>query len=212
MDLTYSLRIMRGGGRPMSAAAIIPSCPEVLVLRHGQTEWNAEGRLQGHLDSPLTEKGLRQAQRQNEILQPYGLTGFRFISSPQGRAHMTAQIALAGLAAEIETSTDLMEIGMGAWAGTTRAEIAAERKCSLHDLGQTQFYDWAPGGEGTARLYDRCAAFLAQLAGPAVLVTHGMTSLCLRLCALGWGLDRLEDLPSGQGVVYRVKVGHHDEL
>ena len=92
MDLTYSLRIMRGGGRPMSAAAIIPSCPEVLVLRHGQTEWNAEGRLQGHLDSPLTEKGLRQAQRQNEILQPYDLTGFRFISSPQGRAHMTAQI------------------------------------------------------------------------------------------------------------------------
>ena len=76
MDLTYSLRIMRGGGRPMSAAAIIPSCPEVLVLRHGQTEWNAEGRLQGHLDSPLTEKGLRQAQRQNEILQPYDLTGF----------------------------------------------------------------------------------------------------------------------------------------
>ena len=47
---------MRGGGRPMSAAPIIPSCPEVLVLRHGQTEWNAEGRLQGHLDSPLTEK------------------------------------------------------------------------------------------------------------------------------------------------------------
>jgi hypothetical protein len=86
-------------------APIIPSCPEVLVLRHGQTEWNAEGRLQGHLDSPLTEKGLRQAQRQNEILQPYDLTGFRFISSPQGRAHMTAQIALAGLAAEIETST-----------------------------------------------------------------------------------------------------------
>ena len=126
MDLTYPLRTMRGGGRLMSAAAIIPYCPEVLFLRHGQTEWNAEGRMQDHLDSPLTEKGLRQAQRQNEILQPYDLTGFRFISSPQGRAHMTAQIALAGLAAEIETSTELMEIGIGAWAGTTRAEIAAE--------------------------------------------------------------------------------------
>ena len=110
---------MRGGGL-MSAAPIIPSCPEVLVLRHGQTQWNAEGRLQGHLDSPLTETGLRQAQRQNEILRPYDLTGFRFISSPQRRARLTAQIALAGIAAEIETSTELMEIGMGAWAGATR--------------------------------------------------------------------------------------------
>jgi len=56
----------------MNVASVIPSCcPEVLVLRHGQTEWNAAGRLQGHLDSPLTEKGLRQARRQHELLQPY---------------------------------------------------------------------------------------------------------------------------------------------
>jgi hypothetical protein len=50
------------------------------------------------------------------------------------------------------------------------------------------------------------------LDGPAVLVTHGMTSLCLRLNALGWGLDRLDDLPSGQGVVYRLKAGKHEQL
>jgi len=98
----------------MNVASVIPSCcPEVLVLRHGQTEWNAAGRLQGDFDSPLTEKGLRQARRQNEMLQPYDLTGFRFITSPQGRARKTAQIALAGLATQIETSSELMEIGMG---------------------------------------------------------------------------------------------------
>jgi len=187
-------------------------CGRAVARSSGQTEWNATGRLQGHLDSPLTEKGLRQARRQHELLQPYDLTGFRFITSPQARARKTAQIALAGLAAHIETSSELMEIGLGAWAGSTRAEIAQERMISLQDLGQTQFYDWAPGGEGTERLYERCAAFLSQLTGPAVLITHGMTSLCLRLCALGWGLDRLADLPSGQGVVYRVKAGHHDEL
>ena len=101
---------------------------------------------------------------------------------------------------------------MGAWAGTTRAEIAAERKSSLQDLGQTQFYDWAPGGDVIARLYDRCGAFLAQLTGPTVLVTHGMTSLCLRLCALWGGLDRLAFLPCGLGGVYRGKAGYHDEL
>lgn len=196
----------------MSAPSIISACPEVLVLRHGQTEWNAAGRLQGHLDSPLTEIGVRQAQRQNETLLDYDLNGFRFITSPQGRARKTAQLALAGVVAEIETSEELKEINMGQWSGITRAEIAAERKIRLQDLGELQIYDWTPGGETTAQLFARCARFLVQLTGPAVLVTHGMTSLCLRLCALGWGLDRLADLPREQGVVYRVKAGHHDEL
>ena len=182
------------------------------MLRHGQTEWNAAGRLQGHLDSPLTEIGVRQAQRQNETLLDYDLDGFRFITSPQGRARKTAQLALAGIVAEIETSEELKEINMGQWSGITRAEIAAERKIRLQDLGELQIYDWTPGGETTAQLFARCARFLVQLTGPAVLVTHGMTSLCLRLCALGWGLDRLADLPREQGVVYRVKAGHHDEL
>lgn len=196
----------------MSAPPIIYACPEVLVLRHGQTEWNAAGRLQGHLDSPLTEIGLRQAQRQNETLLDYDLDGFRFITSPQGRARKTAQLALAGIVAEIETSEELKEINMGQWSGITRAEIAAERKIRLQDLGELQIYDWTPAGETTAQLFERCARFLVQLTGPAVLVTHGMTSLCLRLCALGWGLDRLPDLPREQGVVYRVKAGRHDEL
>jgi probable phosphoglycerate mutase len=196
----------------MSAPPIIYACPEVLVLRHGQTEWNAAGRLQGHLDSPLTEIGLRQAQRQNETLLDYDLDGFRFITSPQGRARKTAQLALAGIVAEIETSEELKEINMGQWSGITRAEIAAERKIRLQDLGELQIYDWTPGGETIAQLFARCAKFLVQLTGPAVLVTHGMTSLCLRLCALGWGLDRLADLPREQGVVYRVKAGSHDEL
>jgi probable phosphoglycerate mutase len=203
---------MRGGACSMSAPPIISACPEVLVLRHGQTEWNAAGRLQGHLDSPLTEIGLRQVQRQNEILLDYDLDGFRFVTSPQGRARKTAQLALAGIVAEIETSEELKEINMGQWSGITRAEIAAERKIRLQDLGELQIYDWTPGGETTAQLFARCARFLVQLTGPAVLVTHGMTSLCLRLCALGWGLDRLADLPREQGVVYRVKAGRHDEL
>ena len=196
----------------MSAPPIISAYPEVLVLRHGQTEWNAAGRLQGHLDSPLTEIGLRQAQRQNKTLLDYDLDGFRFITSPQGRARKTAQLALAGIVAEIETSEELKEINMGQWSGITRAEIAAERKIRLQDLGELQIYDWTPGGETIAQLFARCAKFLVQLTGPAVLVTHGMTSLCLRLCALGWGLDRLADLPREQGVVYRVKAGSHDEL
>ena len=185
---------------------------ELLVLRHGETEWNAAGRMQGHLDSPLTAKGIGQAELQNQILRQYDLRRHRFISSPQQRAVETAKIALLGICDAIETSVDLMEIDMGTWSGVTRADIATERQACLADFSPTALYDWAPGGEGKNRLYVRCAAFLARLDGPAVLVTHGMTSLCLRLNALGWGLDRLDDLPSGQGVVYRLKAGKHEQL
>ena len=186
--------------------------PELLVLRHGETEWNAAGRMQGHLDSPLTPKGIRQAEMQNQILRHYDLRKYRFISSPQQRAVETARIALLGICDAIETSVDLMEIDMGAWSGVTRAYISSERQVSLEDCKPTALYDWAPGGEGSKRLYVRCAAFLGRLDGPAVLVTHGMTSLCLRLNGLGWGLGRMADLPSGQGVVYRVKDGKHEQL
>ena len=100
---------------------------ELLVLRHGETEWNVAGRMQGHLDSPLTAKGICQAELQNQILRQYDLRRHRFISSPQQRAVETAKIALLGICDAIETSVDLMEIDMGTWSGVTRADIATER-------------------------------------------------------------------------------------
>ena len=75
--------------------------------------WNAENRMQGELDSPLTQKGQMDAARQHEILRTRDLAGFRFFTSPQGRAFQTAAIALAGLAGRIQTDDRLREIGVG---------------------------------------------------------------------------------------------------
>jgi len=52
--------------------------PELYILRHGETLWNAENRMQGELNSPLTEKGLRDAARQRDILASLDLAGFTF--------------------------------------------------------------------------------------------------------------------------------------
>ena len=123
----------------MSAAPVMATFPEVLVLRHGQTEWNAAGRLQGHLDSPLTENGVRQAQCQNEALLHYNLGGFRFITSPQGRARKTAQLALAGIVAEIETSEELKEINMGQWSGQRGPRLLQSAKCACRILESCRF-------------------------------------------------------------------------
>ena len=193
----------------MTCSKLQLGVPEILVLRHGQTEWNAEGRLQGNLDSPLTRLGLEQAQIQNKTLKTCDLSGFRVFSSPHLRAQHTARPALDGLGLVSETSSDLVEIDMGAWSGRYREEIACEIGMQAGDLTHEILYKSLPSGEGLNGLYNRCAQFLKRLEGPSILVTHGVISRCLRLNAMKEPVANVWELPGGQGVIYRVKQLRH---
>ena len=175
--------------------------PELYILRHGETTWNAENRMQGELNSPLTEKGLRDAAQQRKILAVRDLADFAFISSPQGRAFQTAGIALAGLADHIRTDDRLREIGVGDWSGRLRDELPMPA-----NPYQSQ-YEIAPNGEGFARLKLRCREFLADLEGPAVLVTHGITSSMIRGLVVGEKAHAVPTTHAGQGRVYHLKDG-----
>ena len=177
--------------------------PELYILRHGETVWNAENRMQGELNSPLTSKGEMQAARQGEILRSVSLSGFQFICSPQGRAFQTAAIALGQLAAHIRTDDRLREIGVGDWSGLLRNELPMPE-------GKDPFmaqYEIAPNGEGFTRLEARVRAFLSGLTGPAVLVTHGITSRMIRSVVVGEGALAVPTVHGGQGCVYHLKDG-----
>ncbi len=183
------------------------SYPDLWILRHGETEWNAAGRMQGHMDSPLTERGRAQAARQRALLADLDFDAVDVWMSPLGRAVQTAAIALGGRARVLRSDDRLMEIGVGAWQGQARSELTLSQ-----DQDGLFYYDSAPGGEGFPALQARCKAFLDGLERPAVLVTHGITSRMLRLVAMGEGIDKLSDLPGGQGVVHVVRAGRHDTL
>jgi probable phosphoglycerate mutase len=179
------------------------SHPELYILRHGETVWNAENRMQGELNSPLTPKGARDAVRQGAILARLDLTGFTFLSSPQGRAFQTAGIALAGIADHVRTDDRLREIGVGDWSGRLRDELPMPE-------GKDPFmaqYEVAPNGEGFVRLEARCREFLATVTGPSVLVTHGITSRMLRSVLIGEGAHAVPTVHGGQGCVYHLKDG-----
>ena len=182
--------------------------PPLYILRHGETEWNAAGRLQGHHDSPLTDKGQAQAAAQHTILTGLDLNGFDAISSPQARALQTAKIALGGLIADIRDDESLREIGIGDWAGLKRDALMN----SSDARDGFELYELAPKGEGFQNLHDRCTAFLAQLNGPAVLVTHGITSRMLRLILTRNPIGALRDMPGGQGVVFHIEDGRQKRL
>tara|TARA_R110002110_G_scaffold21167_21_gene84513 strand:- start:1196 stop:1759 length:564 start_codon:yes stop_codon:yes gene_type:complete len=182
--------------------------PSLYILRHGETTWNASGRLQGHFHADLTDKGRGQAQAQNAILKGRDLAGFCALSSPQTRALDTARLALAGLDKEIVPEPALSEIGLGDWAGRTRADLLAQTKArDGFDL-----YDLAPGGEGLQALHTRCTQFLKQLEQPTIVITHGMTSRMLRLILTGRPIADLRQISGGQGVVFHLCNGNQERL
>ena len=187
-------------------------CPEIFVLRHGETFWNAEGRMQGGLNSPLTPLGKKQAARQAEILAEIDLSRFAVLCSPQGRAFETAAIALARKVNNIETHRDLREIEVGEWQGRLRSELADPDEFEDTPDGALELYERAPGGEGFAALERRCIDFIGKLQGPSVLVTHGITSRMLRATVLGLGAKGMAEMPGGQGVVYHLKEGVQKRL
>ncbi len=186
--------------------ANLTGLPDLLILRHGETEWNRAGRLQGALDSELTSLGQAQAAQQGDILRSLGAGGWPCFCSPQGRAFRTAVIARGGSEHGIETDPRLREIGLGDWTGRIRAEVANEFP-ALFAESPLGWYDHVPGGEGLAALAARLAEFASGLTGPAVIVTHGITSRMLRCLAQGLPTSAFGEVGGGQGVVYRVSGG-----
>ena len=133
--------------------------PETYILRHGQTEWNAQHRIQGGFDSPLTELGRHQALQQRNILGRRDLAQFCAFSSPQGRAFATAGLAVVGQLHDIRTDDRLVEIRVGEYEGRIRQELPGGANADFTEESALHLYDKAPGGEGFLFLFGRTEPF-----------------------------------------------------
>ncbi len=191
----------------------MPTYPEIYVIRHGQTVWNTEGRHQGRLDSPLTKAGRAQAVSVGQVLHdqaPGWSKRVTIMASPQGRANLSAKLALAGTGITATPDERLREIDFGDWQGLTFDDIAngwPDRAA----LAETEPFLWhfqAPGGETLPDMIARCRAVLEDLTSPAILFTHGVTSRVLRGLWLGLDEYGMSDLPGGQGMVYHLSQRH----
>ena len=149
--------------------------PEIVVVRHGETEWSRSGRHTGRSDLPLTDAGRREAERLRG-----GLAERRFalvLTSPLQRASETAR--LAGFP-EAERCDDLVEWDYGRYEGLTTPEIRREVP------GWTVFRDGAPGGESAEAIGARADAVIARAVaagGDALLFAHAHV---LRVLAARW--------------------------
>ena len=148
----------------------------LLLIRHGQSVWNASRRWQGHSDAPLSELGRRQAREAAEALADEPVAGL--YSSDLRRAFATAQIVGEPHGLVPVADARLRELDVGAWGGLTRAQIEARWPDALAAFDRGDPDARAVGGETRRELERRVRAALDELAArhagdTLVVVAHG---------------------------------------
>ena len=141
---------------------------EMLVVRHGQTTWNAEKRWQGRADSPLSALGIAQAQWAATVLEPFDLV----VTSDLSRARDTGAIIADVLGARVEAEPDLAERDVGEWTGLTFDEIEEGWPGALANGGHPN------GWEADDTVADRAIGALERIAKAhpderVLVITHG---------------------------------------
>lgn len=185
----------------------MPDFPPLYLLRHGQTTWNRDRRIQGQMESELTDLGRSHAARQGEILARLDLPqGVAAWCSPQRRTRQTAGIALGRIGLVPRFDARLKEVWLGSWEGQLRADLEARFPEQLAGVGVFRSC-LISDGETEADLRARIGAFLEALEGPAVVVSHGITLTFLRGLVLGASLDEMEAMERAQGVVIELRDG-----
>lgn len=156
----------------------------IYLVRHGQTEFNRERRIQGHVDSALTALGVRQAQASGALLADLIRApedGWRIVSSPLGRAHDTARIIGGRLGLPVEVDDRLKEMSWGTYDGMLRSdfdarhpEMANTKRWAFEVSDGEQYADVA------ARVRDWLAGLPPEPQRRIIAVSHGITGQVLR--------------------------------
>jgi probable phosphoglycerate mutase len=189
----------------------------ILLTRHGQTEWNAERRMQGRRESPLTALGRRQAQAMAGLLADMVRleppAAWRLISSPLGRARETADAIASRLDLEVEIDERLIEIAFGDWEGRLRDDVTPRHR----ELFASR--DWLvspPGGETFEDVWARVSDFLADLPPEpgrrVIAVSHGVSGRLLRGAYGGLSRDETLNQDVPQDAVFRLSAGQIDRF
>jgi len=189
----------------------------ILLIRHGETEWNLERRHQGRFDSPLTERGIAQARAIGRLLTTLPETASNpIVVSPQGRARRSAEIIREelGNANALRSDERLREHSVGSSDGLTYREIEARFPGVFDGEGSHEWYFRAPDSESYAAFAARVGEWLVEQdeAAPVIVVAHGLVSRVLR--GLYAGLPRAValTLPIPQDRIFRLSGGTIEAL
>jgi broad specificity phosphatase PhoE len=150
----------------------------IYFIRHGETDWNAEGRLQGQTEQPLNTRGHVQAAKVGKTLASLlkGQFDLPFIASPMLRTRQTMEglrSAIPLVPADYATDSRLIELTFGSWEGHVWPEIERIDPVGAAARDKDKWHAVPPGGESYAMLTERVRPFVETLQRPSVIVSHG---------------------------------------
>ena len=185
--------------------------PVLYYVRHGETDFNRQGRLQGRRDTSLNARGRQQAAECGVLLRDLfardhrKAQDFKYVSSPLKRASETMEILRATLGLQVhdyEIDARLIEIAYGEWEGLTLQEIEM-RNASVLSARERDKWDFAPpGGESYRELADRIGSWYSSLTADTVVAAHGGGVRALMAISNIVSEEEATHAQIAQGVVY----------
>ena len=183
--------------------------PRIIFLRHGETDWNVEFRLQGQHDTPLNARGRDQAAAVGRTMRDFlggpgapASSGFDFVASPLGRTRATMELARTSMGLDpgaYATDPRLMELSFGRWEGKTWSEIVAMDPWAAKEREGDKWDFEPPGGESYEMLSVRVRPWLDALAGETFVVSHGGVARVLMAMIGGAGKAEAAQAVVAQG-------------
>lgn len=171
---------------------------KIFLVRHGETQWNQQSRLQGHKNSPLTKNGEIQALKTQKTLSQYEIQ--RAYVSPLQRAQDTMDIILKGREIEVVKSNNLKEINLGPWEGKTKEETKKSHPNEYELFWNQQDKFSLPGAETYHHLQKRLvselnAIFIKEKNKTVLVVTHWIAIKVVLAHFVSIPLNQLSSLP-----------------
>ncbi|MDQ0349696.1 histidine phosphatase family protein [Ancylobacter vacuolatus] len=184
----------------------------IFLVRHGETDWNLAGRLQGTHDIPLNDLGREQAADTARVVERLsgGARHLDFVASPLSRAAQTMAILRAELGLPPDSfrrDPRLREISFGRWEGSTWPELRRRDPVGLAARDADPWNFAPPGGESYTELSTRVLAAISELQGDSVVVTHGGVVRAMLHAFAGMPPSQAVELPVRQGAVYLIENG-----
>ena len=175
----------------------------LVLIRHGQTDWNVEGRWQGQADPPLNDRGREQARLVAEYQSQFGFASL--YSSDLRRAMETARVIGAAMGVEVHPDPRLREVNLGRWQGMLAGDIRAQYPDELKRWRESPLTARPPDGEDVPALARRVleavneiiARYPRQRVG---IVAHELPIAVVLCRSAGVGLEHLRDMIPGNGV------------
>ncbi len=191
-----------------------PSRPKIYFIRHGETDWNLEGRLQGQKDIPLNDLGRVQAEEAGRRLQSIAphVEDLAYMASPMLRTRETMEILRGSIGLHPESyklDERLVEITFGAWEGMTWKEVrkAEPQLAALRERDKWNYVP--PGGESYAMLVDRIHPVIEDITRDTVIVAHGGVARAFLALCCGVNSRQAASMDIWQGRVLVIEGRNH---